>query len=110
THPMNPSRPIRAALAALPAVDCRAILLALALALVAVLPLRAAAAPSMVSGEVLIRFRPGASDADVRAIMADLGATRVKRFRSIQAEEQRITRRSVADAVSRYRNDPAVEF
>ncbi len=33
-----------------------------------------------------------------------------RRFRSIQAEEQRITRWSVSDAVSRYRHHPAVEF
>ncbi len=107
---MNPSRLIRAAFAALPTVACRAILLALALALGILAPRVADAAPSMVSGEVLIRFKQGASDPDVRAIMADLGATRVKRFARIQTEEQRITRRSVADAVSRYRNDPAVEF
>lgn len=107
---MNPSRPIRAAFAALATLPRRAIILALGLALGALAPLTATAASSTVPGEVLIRFKPGASDADVRAIMTDLGATRVKRFRSIQTEEQRITRRSVADAVSRYRNNPAVDF
>jgi subtilisin family serine protease len=70
----------------------------------------AAGAPSMMADEVIIKFKPGASDADVRAILADLGATRVKRFKAIQAEEQRITRRSVTDAVSRYRSHPAVQF
>ena len=64
----------------------------------------------MMAGEIIIKFKPGASDADVRAVMADLGATRVKRFPSIRAEEQRITRRGVMDAVSRYQSHPAVEF
>jgi subtilisin family serine protease len=107
---MNPSRPIRAAFAAHPTPALRAIALVLAVAFGILVPLAATAATSMGPGEVLIRFKPGASDADVRAIMADLGATRVKRFRSIRVEEQRITRSSVADAVSRYRNHPAVEF
>ncbi|MGH7680364.1 MAG: S8 family serine peptidase [Candidatus Eiseniibacteriota bacterium] len=103
---MNPLRPIRTAFAVLPC----SLLVALVLALALFIPAAALAAPAMVSGEVLIRFRPGASDADIRAIQVDLGATRVKRFRSLQVEEQRITRRTIADAVSRYRNHPAVEF
>ncbi len=70
----------------------------------------ALAATSMVAGEVLIKFKPGASASDIRAVMDDLGATRVKRFGRIQAEEQRITRRGVLDAVKRYRGHPAVDF
>ena len=70
----------------------------------------ALAATSMVAGEILIKFKAGASASDIRAVMDDLGATRVKRFGRIRAEEQRITRRGVLDAVKRYRGHPAVEF
>ena len=64
----------------------------------------------MVPGEVLLKFRPGATPSQVQAILADLGATRVRRFGRIKAEEQRITRWSVLEAVRRYEKNPAVEF
>ena len=70
----------------------------------------APAAPSMVPGEVIIKFKPGASAADVRAVLEDLGATRVKRLGRIRAEEHRIARLGVLEAVKRYRRHPAVEF
>jgi len=68
-----------------------------------------AGAPPMVPGEVLIKFRPGASQGAIHAILQDLGATRVRHFTRIQADEERITRGNVLDAVRRYAHDPAIQ-
>ncbi|HKW51772.1 MAG TPA: S8 family serine peptidase [Candidatus Eisenbacteria bacterium] len=94
---MHRSRPLRTALA-------------LAFLLAGFLCRAGAAATSMVPDEVIIKFKPGASASDVRAVLDDLGATRVKRFGRIQAEEHRIARRSVLDAVRRYEHHPAIQF
>ncbi|HET9252645.1 MAG TPA: S8 family peptidase, partial [Candidatus Eisenbacteria bacterium] len=69
-----------------------------------------AAPPGMVPGEVLVRFKATASRSDIRAVMNELGATRVRRFQKIRAEHHRITRLSVEDAVHRFRNHRAVEI
>ncbi len=75
------------------------------------LPSRGGAAPAaMVPDEVIIRFKPDAAPSEMQAILEDLGATRVKRFRRIRAEEHRISRYGVGDAVNRYKSHRAVEF
>jgi len=65
--------------------------------------------PRYVDGEVLIVFQPGARASDVRAILADLGATRVHIARRSRVERHRIQGR-VEDAVAKYRGHPAVRI
>ena len=84
-------------------------LLGLTLSL-AVAPRTVQAEPPMKSGEIIIKFKPGITGAVRGAILADLGATRIRGFGRIHAEHDRITARTVADAIARYRNHPAVEF
>ena len=69
-----------------------------------------AAPPERVPGEVIVRFKPTATAADVGEFMDELGATRLHRFPSIRAEHHRITLASVEDAVSRFRGHRAIEF
>ncbi|HEU5311586.1 MAG TPA: S8 family peptidase, partial [Candidatus Eisenbacteria bacterium] len=66
--------------------------------------------PEMVPGEVLVKFKATASLADVRAVMDELGATRLRRFHKVRAEHHRITRLSVEDAIRRFRGHRAVEI
>ena len=84
-------------------------LLGLTLSL-SVVPRTVQAEPPMKSGEIIIKFKPGITGAVRGAILADLGATRIRGFGRIHAEHDRITARTVADAIARYRNHPAVEF
>jgi subtilisin family serine protease len=68
------------------------------------------AEPPMKSGEILIKFKAGVSGSVRSAILSDLGASRIRAFGRIHAEHDRLTGRTVADAIARYRNHPAVEF
>src|SRR6058998_1957880 len=71
----------------------------------------AAAAPLTKSDEVILKFKAGASRGAVNRILADLRAVRIHRFGRIGVEHHRIAgTMSVAQAIARYRNDPAVEF
>ena len=65
--------------------------------------------PEYVEGEVLISFRPDARPNDVQAILRDLGAQRMRKFRRTPGERDKIAK-PVADAVAKYRNHPAVRF
>ncbi|HET9252646.1 MAG TPA: DUF4350 domain-containing protein, partial [Candidatus Eisenbacteria bacterium] len=85
-----------------------AILVASLLVLLSPDPARAAP-PEMVPGEVLVKFKQNATVADIRAVMEELGSTRLRRFGRIRAEHHRITRLSAQDAVNRFRNHRAIE-
>src|SRR5262249_9421935 len=61
-------------------------------------------------GEVLIKFMPGTSAADIAAIRGDLGATPIRTFTRIGASHERITRLSVEQAIARYRGDRRVKY
>ncbi len=61
-------------------------------------------------GEILIKFTPGTSAADIQAVLSDLGATRITAFRLIGASHERITRLSVEEAITRYRGDHRVQY
>ncbi len=70
-----------------------------------------AAAPLTKGGEIIVKFRPGASQGAISSILADLQATPLRRFGRIQVEHNRIGgRMSVADAIARYKNHPAIQF
>lgn len=62
------------------------------------------------AGELLVKFRAGATPQDAEAILRDLGATRLRRFHRIHADKVRISRLTVEEAIARYGEDPAVEF
>ena len=64
----------------------------------------------MKAGEVIIKFKPDASRSDVVGILSDLHATRLKHFRRIRADHERISGISVESAIHRYRGHRAVEF
>jgi subtilisin family serine protease len=71
----------------------------------------AAAAPEIMGGEVIVKFKPGASQAAIDAILADLHAVPIRRFGRIQVEHDRISGGlTVPQAIARYRNHPAVQF
>ena len=65
--------------------------------------------PRYVEGEVLLVFQPDARPERVRAILRDLGATKIHTSRRSHVERHRIRKR-VEDAVAQYRNDPAVRL
>jgi subtilisin family serine protease len=67
-------------------------------------------APAYPPGEVIIKFAPTASPADIQSVRNDLGATRLTNLSSIGASRERIARYSVEAAVSRYRADSRIAF
>lgn len=72
-------------------------------------PAAAPRGPQYVDGEVLLVFQPDARPEEVRAILRDLGATRIHTSRRSRVERHRI-RKTVAEAIARYRNHPAVRI
>src|SRR5258705_12700864 len=69
-----------------------------------------APSPPYRSGEILIKFAPGTSAADIAAIEQSLGASVITNYATIGASHQRITALSVEQAISRYRGDPRVRY
>ncbi len=69
-----------------------------------------AAPPQMEPDEVIIKFKPGASQSDINSVLSDLHATRLKHFNRIRADHERISGLTVAQAISRYHGHRAVEF
>ncbi len=65
--------------------------------------------PEYVEGEILISFQPDARPEDVRAILRDLDAKPMRKFRRTKAERHKIAK-PVPDAVAKYKNHPAVRF
>ena len=65
--------------------------------------------PDYADGEILISFKPDARPEDVRAILRDLGAKPMRKFRRTKAERHKIAK-PVPDAVAKYKNHPAVRF
>jgi subtilisin family serine protease len=63
-----------------------------------------------VNDELIIKFRPTATQADKDAILADLGAYDVKDLKRIKAKHGKITGLSVENAIGRYRNHPQIEY
>jgi subtilisin family serine protease len=65
--------------------------------------------PRWVDGEVLVAFKPDARPQDINAILKDLGAKRVHKFRHIPGERHKIEM-PVAEAVAKYRHHPAIQY
>jgi subtilisin family serine protease/P pilus assembly chaperone PapD len=65
--------------------------------------------PDYVEGEILISFQPDARPEDKQAILRDLGARPMRKFRRTKAERHKIAK-PVPDAVAKYKNHPAVRF
>ena len=63
-----------------------------------------------VPGEVIIKFKARATSSQRAAILADLGATRVRALPLGTAQNARIARLSVEQAIARYRGNAEVEF
>ncbi|MBM4130385.1 hypothetical protein FJ250_05070, partial [bacterium] len=68
------------------------------------------AAPAYVPGEVIVKFRPGASAAAIAAIRADLGGTVKRELALTGAVCLKLTGLEVEEAVAKYRGDPAIEY
>src|SRR5262245_4839896 len=66
--------------------------------------------PEYLPGEVLIKFAPGTSQADIASIRNALGATSIRTFSFIGASHERITRLTVDQAIARYRGDRRVAY
>src|SRR5262245_65636070 len=60
--------------------------------------------------EVLIKFAPGTSQAEIDRIRGELGATRIRRFSQIGASHEHLGRLSVEQAIARYRGDRRVQY
>ncbi len=70
-----------------------------------------AAAPLTKGGELIIKFKPGASQSSINRILADLRATPIHRFGRIRAEHDRIGgTMSVPEAIARYKDHPAIQL
>jgi subtilisin family serine protease len=61
-------------------------------------------------GEVLIRFKDGAAPGVRKQILDKLGAKPKRHFGRIRADQIRLEKTSVMDAVRRFRNHPAVDI
>ncbi|MBE0565955.1 MAG: choice-of-anchor D domain-containing protein [Krumholzibacteria bacterium] len=89
----------------------RSILLALILvATTAVTALGQTITSEYLPNELILRFKPHATEAQKNAILADLGAYDVVNFPRIESKYGKISNASVEDAIERYRNNPLVEF
>jgi hypothetical protein len=83
----------------------------LAAAAVFATPTRAVAEPpAFKDGEVIIKFKPNANHGDINAVRAALRATRLKHFRRIKADHERISGISVEQAITRFRGHRAIEY
>ena len=69
-----------------------------------------AAPPPSRPGEVILKFKATASQADKDLILGQLHAARIKHFARINADHERITGMSAEEAVSRFRGNPAVQY
>ncbi len=63
-----------------------------------------------VPNELILKFKPSATEAQKNAILADLGAYDVVNFARIQSKYGKISNASVETAIERYRSNPLVEF
>ena len=61
-------------------------------------------------GELIIKFKTNASQAQKDAILADMGATQIKHFKRIKSDQKGISGLTVGMAIGRYKNHPAIEF
>src|SRR5215813_3868715 len=78
----------------------------LAVAVLTPFPAASFAAPSEPparTGEIILKFKANASQADRQAILADLGADEVTTLPRIGASRARIQRATVDEAIRRYR-------
>ena len=66
--------------------------------------------PPARTGEIIVKFKANASQADRQAILADLGADEVTTLPRIGANQARIMRATVDEAIRRYRGNSKVEF
>ena len=90
---------------------CLALLASLACFAFRVAPASAQSPASAYSpGEVIIKFAPTASSADIQSVRSDLGATQLTSLSWIGASRERIVRYSVDAAVVRYRADSRIAF
>ncbi|MHB8077641.1 MAG: S8 family serine peptidase [Candidatus Krumholzibacteriia bacterium] len=73
---------------------------------------RAGIAPghAYVPGEVIIKFRAGATTAQKSSLLGELRGKRLREFRGIRAEQRRLAGMTVAEAIARYADDPRVEY
>ncbi len=63
-----------------------------------------------VPGEVIIKFREGASRLARDRVFLELGAEPIARLKSIRADRGKLTELSVAEAIARVANHPAIEY
>ncbi|HET9952324.1 MAG TPA: choice-of-anchor D domain-containing protein [Candidatus Eisenbacteria bacterium] len=68
------------------------------------------ATPPAKEGELIIKFRSGTPQSIIDAIRSDIGASRVRAFGRIRAEQDLISAGTVQGAIDRYRGHPAVEI
>jgi subtilisin family serine protease len=66
--------------------------------------------PAYVPKRLIVGFKSTVSTDDVNTIQTDLGATTVDSFPEIGAELWQISNTSVAQAVTRYKNDPRLKY
>jgi len=62
------------------------------------------------AGELIIKFKPNAPQAQKDAILADLNALQLKHFKKIKADHKHIRGLTVGAAIGRYKNHPAIDF
>lgn len=63
-----------------------------------------------VPGEIIVKFRPGVADAEKHGLLRPVDGTRIREFRSIDAEYWQVKGMSVEEAVGRLESDPRVEY
>jgi subtilisin family serine protease len=59
---------------------------------------------------VIIKFKDNVTQAEKDAIITDLGATKIKHFKRIKSDQNRIQGLSVGEAIGRYKNHPKIDF
>ncbi len=63
-----------------------------------------------VQDEIIIKFAPTATQAEKNAILGDLGATKLKDLKRMNAASHRLHGLTVEQAVQRYKNSPKIEY
>jgi len=63
-----------------------------------------------VPDQVIIKFKDNVTQAEKDAIITDLGATKIKHFKRIKSDQNRIQGLSVGEAIGRYKNHPKIDF